>query len=93
METGSGRTVSNEDLRALIGILASLASSLSVGDISEHAVAKLSTRLPLEPDPDGDLERSVRQALLELGERLRYALGEYDELPKTDVPPSRPRTP
>jgi hypothetical protein len=81
------------DLRTLIQVLAVLQGRISVGDVSDEAVAALGKRLAYDAGhQDGDVERYVRQVLDDLGQRLRYALGEYDVPPKSEpVPPSRPR--
>jgi hypothetical protein len=85
--------VDSADLGTLIGVLAVLQGSIYVGDISDDAVAALGKRLAYDAGhQDGDVERHVRQALDDLGQRLRYAVGEYDVPPKSEpVVPSRPR--
>jgi hypothetical protein len=63
------------------------------GDVSDDAVAALGRRLAVDAGHQGgDVERHVRQALDDLGQRLRYAAGEYDVPPKSEpVAPSRLR--
>jgi hypothetical protein len=79
------------DLATLIGVLAVLQGSIHAGDVSGDAVAAFGRRLAIDADhQDRDSERQVRQALDDLGQRLRYAAGEYDVPPESQpVPPSR----
>jgi hypothetical protein len=93
MDRGSTGEVDPADLVTLIGVLAVLQGHIYVGDVSDDAVAALGKRLVYDAGhQDGDVERRVRQALDDLGQRLRYAAGEYNVLPKSEpVAPSRPR--
>ncbi|MFC4628287.1 hypothetical protein ACFO6V_08575 [Promicromonospora alba] len=90
MDRSSARGVDPADLAALIGVLAVLQGRISTGEVSADAVIALGQRLVIDAGyQDEDIERNVRQALDDLGQRLRYAAGEYDVLPESEpVPPS-----
>ena len=66
----------------MIGLLAVLEGEIWAGEVSPHLRDRIGHRLTGEalvgPSP---AERRLRQAISDLNHRLRYALGEYDELP------------
>lgn len=74
--------VLSRDLAVLIGLLAVLEGELGAGEVPQHLVGRLRDRFArkglLEP---GASDRDLRQAISDLNHRLRYALGEYRELP------------
>ncbi len=70
----------------MIGILATLESELIAGEMKNDLVMTLAMRLRnagVLPSGGGDLA-SLRLALADLNQRVRYALGEYDEPPAPD---------
>jgi hypothetical protein len=84
------RTPRTQDLVALIGLLASLEGELmtregdDIPDWAKGFAGRLSRDRLLAADADG---RQLRRSLNDLNQRLRYVLGEYDELPEsTPVP-------
>ncbi|MEV0891369.1 hypothetical protein [Promicromonospora sp. NPDC050262] len=93
MDRSSAGAVDPADLAALIGVLAVLQGRIYTGEVSADAVVALGQRLVIDAGrQDEDIERHVRQALDDLGQRLRYAAGEYDVPPESEpVAPSQPR--
>jgi hypothetical protein len=91
MDRGSAGGVDPADLAALIGVLAVLQGRIYTREVSADAVAALGQRLAIDAGhQDEDIERRVRQALDDLGQRLRYVAGEYDVPPESEpVVPSR----
>lgn len=76
------RSCRQQDLAALIGILALLEGEIWAGAVSPHLRDRIAHRLTRETLlRTSPTERELRQALSDLNHRLRYALGEYDELP------------
>jgi hypothetical protein len=66
----------------LIGLLAVLEGEIWAGEVSPHLRARIGHRLAREAlVGSSPAERQLRQAISDLNHRLRYALGEYDELP------------
>ena len=83
LDTNCPHPLSKRDASALIGVLANLEGIVWTTGIDDHAVQKLLTRLesdrvaaPLAVS--SDLRHNLRQALNDLNQQLRYALGEYD---------------
>jgi len=78
------RPVELRDLSALIGILAICKSEIM---LMEPAGRMLARRFATRLSDEGLLganatERDVRQAVNDLNQRLRFALGEYDQPPE-----------
>ena len=69
------------DAEALIGVMAVLEGHLVAGDLDPHAIDSLSERL-VGP---GAGASELLVALGNLIQRLRYVLGEHDELPAGDT--------
>jgi hypothetical protein len=70
------------DLAALIGLLAVLEGELLVGGVTSHLAGRLGERLELSSLlPEGADEEQLGQAIHDLNQRLRYALGEFDDFP------------
>jgi hypothetical protein len=94
MDRDSAGGVDPADLAALIGVLAVLQGWIYTGEVPADAVAALGQRLAIDAGhQDEDIERRVRQALDDVGQRLRYVAGEYDVLPESQpVVPSQPRS-
>ena len=76
-------TLSQRDAAALVGVLANLEGLVQVAALDDHAVQTLLHRLrsdgiaaPLSVGADP--RHTLRQALNDLNQQLRYALGEYD---------------
>ena len=70
-----------QDAAALVGLLAVLEGRLITGELDPHTVDRLVERL-VGP---GAGAAELRVALANLGHRLRYVLGEYDEPPEPDT--------
>ncbi|TFC01652.1 hypothetical protein E3O42_09780 [Cryobacterium adonitolivorans] len=75
--------LSTRDAAALVGVLASLEGLVLVAGLEDHAVQTLLRRLESDgiASPLGEGEDPgfhLRQALNDLNQQLRYALGEYD---------------
>ena len=67
----------DRDLTALIGILAVLEGELAGGEVSPHLAARIRERLErVALVAPGGTAGEVRQALDDLNQRLRSALGE-----------------
>jgi hypothetical protein len=85
----SPRSCRRQDTAALIGLLAVLEGEIWAGEVSPHLRDRIGRRLTREalvgPSPT---ERDLRQAINDLNHRLRYALGEYDELPSPQPVPA-----
>lgn len=84
-DTNCPHPLSRRDAAALIGILANLENLAGATGLDHHAVQTLLTRLgrdgiaaPRSDDDTADARRNLRQALNDLNQQLRYALGEYD---------------
>ena len=73
------RPLERRDALALIGLTAVLGGHLLAGDLDPHLVDHLARRLGTDGPPE------LRLALGDLTERLRYALGEYDQPPVPDT--------
>ena len=70
------------DVQALVGLLAVIEGGAMASRLDSHFMAHVARRFTsagLTPDGAGD--RELRQALNDLNQRLRYALGEYDDPP------------
>ena len=79
------RAVSGQDAEALLGLVIELEAAL-IGDPAPEFVTRLSRplrRAGLIGDGDGRPE--LRLALANLNQRLRYALGEYENGPEPDT--------
>jgi len=77
------------DAEVLIGILAVLDGEIWGGSLDERTTSKVAERLVQHGLFTADHSRNeVHQALDDLNQRLRYALGEYDS-----PPPSVPVSP
>lgn len=76
------RSCRQQDLAGLIGLLAVLEGEIWAGEVSPHLRSRIARRMAraalVGPGPT---ERELRQAISDLNQRLRYALGEYDEPP------------
>ena len=75
-------TLADQDVSALIGLLAVLEGEVLSGEASSHLVGRLSTRL----DRDGLLpadadEQGLAKVLGDMNHWLRVARGEYDGIP------------
>ena len=80
------RAPRRQDVAALIGLLATLEGELLAESAGNGHVPPWAQRLVRRLGEDGLLEpeaseRQLRQCLNDLNHRLRYTLGEYDELP------------
>lgn len=78
------RPLDENDLRALIGLLATLEGHLMAGDVDPFMAQSLARRL----HDDGaattaDPGRPLRQGINDLNHRLRFALGEYEVPPES----------
>ncbi|MEV7628315.1 hypothetical protein [Actinoplanes sp. NPDC089786] len=72
------------DLAALIGLLAVLEGELMVGGVSSHLLGRLRERLAHEGlIAPAATEDQLCQAIHDLNQGLRYALGEFDEPPSS----------
>ena len=83
LDTNCPHPLSKRDASALIGVLANLEGLVWTTAIGDHAVQKLLTRLQSDgvaaaAGDNTDLRYHLRQALNDLNQQLRYALGEYD---------------
>jgi hypothetical protein len=77
------RSCHARDLSALIGLLAVLEGDLMAGEVSGHLSDRIRDRLEREELLErGGTERELRQSINDLNQRLRYALGEYDQPPR-----------
>jgi dsDNA-binding SOS-regulon protein len=75
-----------QDAAALIGVSAVLQGHLLTGELSPHLAQALNRHLHQAGLVQSDAGRAeLRLALANLTERLRYALGEYDEPPAPDT--------
>lgn len=76
------RSCRQQDLAALIGLLAVLEGEIWADAVPLHLRDRIGHRLAREVlVGSSPTERELRQAISDLNHRLRYALGEYDELP------------
>jgi hypothetical protein len=76
------RSCEARDVAGLIGILALLEGELMTEGVPEHLSGRIRDRLArVGLLGSTGTERELRQAISDLNHRLRYALGEYDELP------------
>ena len=81
LDTNCPHPLSKRDASALVGVLANLEGLVWVNGVDDHAVRKLLARLEIEgiaaPTADAtDMRYALRQALNDLNQQLRYALGE-----------------
>jgi hypothetical protein len=77
------RSCHARDLSALIGLLAMIEGELMAGEVSRQLSGRVRDRLErAELLGPGGTDRDLRQSLNDLNNRLRYALGEYDEPPR-----------
>ncbi len=87
MEGGQGEgwcSIARGDVAALIGLCAVLEGHLQAEpEELAHLSRHLGARLVADGASSGAYERAVRQAVNDLNHRLRYALGEYPEAPKS----------
>lgn len=73
------------DVEALIGWLAVVEGEVWGGARPEHLVARLRNRFErVGLLTDSDNERAFRQAMSDMNQRLRFALGEYAQPPEPD---------
>jgi len=70
-------TIDRADAAALIGVVAILAGSAAVGDVTPHAMAHLQRRLAA--DLGVPASASLDELLTMVNQRLRRALGEPEE--------------
>ncbi|SDR98310.1 hypothetical protein [Microterricola viridarii] len=76
------RPLTQADAAALIGILANLELLVMTRGISGDELGLLLDRAQADGyAAPGDGEHELRQALNDLNQRVRFALGEYDSLP------------
>ena len=76
--------VQTRDALTLIGILAAIEGALLAGSVTDHWAAQLRDRFIAEGvlAPESTA-RDVRQAINEINHRLRYAVGEYPNPPRS----------
>jgi hypothetical protein len=67
----------------LIGVVAELEGQLMVDELPKHLTERLRDRFVRQGllDVAGNA-RALRQAINDLNHRLRYGLGEYEEMPR-----------
>ncbi|PXA68263.1 hypothetical protein [Cryobacterium arcticum] len=92
-DTNCPHPLSKRDASALIGVLANLEGLVWTTGVDDHAVQKLLTRLESDgiaapPGDSTEVRYNLRQALNDLNQQLRYALGEYDS-PHNSAPVPR----
>ena len=76
------RPLLRRDAEALVGLLAIVEGEATLSELAQRLVDRLSQRFAaVGLLTEGASEREFRQALHDLNQRLRYALGEYDEPP------------
>src|SRR5215469_1483507 len=76
------------DAEVLIGILAVLDGVIWGGSLDKWTTSKVAERLLQQSLLTADHNRDeVHQALNDLNQRLRYAVGEYDSLPSSPACP------
>ena len=79
------------DAKVLIGVLAIVEVELLVSELSASFLDQLPRRFSsVGLTADGATDRELRQAIDDLGQRLRYALGEYDDPPEPMPVPDPP---
>jgi Regulator of ribonuclease activity B len=78
--------LSRQDAAALIGILTTLEGELVAGDVADELLRTLVRSMRNDGVlPAGWEDRAgLRKALSDLNQRVRYTLGEYEELPEPD---------
>lgn len=81
--------LSTHDLAGLIGVLAKVEAEVLSGHLDASFVATLSDRFRRDGLMTGTGERELRQALSDLNQRLRHALGEDAPEPSPRVPERR----
>lgn len=78
--------IEHRDAEVVIGTLAVLEAALWAGDLDEWTASKVAERFVrhglLAHDYD---QRGLRQAIGDMNQRFRYAVGEYDS-PPSSVP-------
>ena len=75
--------MAERDAEVLIGVLAVLEVELMMSQLSAGHLDRLSRRFAsVGLTTHGASHGELRQAIDDLGQRLRYALGEYDVLPE-----------
>ena len=75
--------VLERDAEILIGVLAVVEGEMMISQLSPGLLDQLSRRFSsVGLTVDGASDRELRQAIDDLGQRLRYALGEYDDPPE-----------
>jgi hypothetical protein len=83
-EAPAPNPVAARDLAALVGVLATLEGELIAQEVSPYLAGRLARRMVragLLASEQGGIENLPR-ALHDLNHRLRFALGEYSELPE-----------
>jgi hypothetical protein len=76
----------HQDAAALIGVTAVFQGHLLIGELSPHLVDSLNRHLHRAGLVESDAgPAQLRLALANLTDRIRYALGEYDEPPAADT--------
>jgi hypothetical protein len=76
------------DAEVLIGILAILEGAIWADDLGEQTTSKVAERFVRQGLlPAGHDQRDLRQAIGDLNQRLRYAVGEYGNSPPVLLPP------
>ena len=81
--------VQHRDAAVLIGILALLEGEIWAGSFDEHTAGRIAERFAQEGLlAAGNDQRDLRQALGDLNQRLRYAIGDYHSPPESvPLPP------
>jgi hypothetical protein len=83
-EDAAPNQLTRQDAAALIDLLAILEGELLEGEVSDELLGKLATRLRDQGQIRADLydRAGLRLALNDLNQRVRYALGEYEDPPE-----------
>ena len=81
--------VQHRDANVLIGILAILEGAVWAGQLDEWTTGKVAERFAREGLLDADYDQhDLRQAINDMNQRIRYAVGEYDTPPASiPLPP------
>jgi hypothetical protein len=81
--------VQHRDANVVIGILAILAGVIWAGQLDERTTSKVAERFVQQGLLGADYDqRDLRQAIGDMNQRIRYAVGEYDTPPASiPLPP------
>jgi hypothetical protein len=81
--------VQQRDANVLIGILAILEGVIWAGQLDEQTTSKVAERFAQQGLLDADYgQHDLRQAINDMNQRIRYAVGEYDAPPPSTPLPS-----